>query len=93
MVVLREVSCPEGVDARICLRVKVSNHGNRSGSGTCRLRSTSVADTGGDMSIFGAELPVAGLAPGSDLVATVPWTRPAPDPPVFGGYCEPGLRA
>jgi hypothetical protein len=93
MIVLREVSCPEGMDARICLRVRVTNQGNESGPGTCHIRSTSSSDTGEEIDIFSGELPIAGLAPGSDLVATVGWTRALPDPPDFVGYCEPSLRS
>ena len=93
MIFLREVSCPAGMDAKICLRVKVTNQGNESGPGTCSVRSTAASDTGEEISIFGGELPLAGLAPGSDLVATVSWTRALPDPPDFVGYCEPGLRS
>jgi hypothetical protein len=91
MVVLQEVPCPEAVDATICLRVKVSNFGNESGPGACHLRSTS--DAGEEMDILGGELPIEGLTPGSDLVSTVGWTGPLPDPPDFVGYCEPGLRS
>jgi hypothetical protein len=91
MVVLREVPCPKDVDANICMRVKVSNFGNEAGPGACHLRSTS--DAGEEMDILGGELPIAGLAPGSDLVGTVGWTGALPDPLDIVGYCEPGLRS
>jgi hypothetical protein len=92
MVALRAVPCPKALDANICLRVKVTNYGNESGPGTCRLRSTSGSD-GDEVVISSGELPIADLAPGSDLVATVGWTRPVPDTADFVGYCEPSLRS
>jgi hypothetical protein len=91
MVVLREVPCPKAVDANICLRVKVSNFGNESGPGACHLRTTS--DAGEEMDIPSGELPIAGLEPGSDLVAILGWTRPVPDAADFVGFCEPSLRS
>ena len=92
MAVLREVTCPPGTEAQLCFKVKVTNLGNAPGSGTCELRATIVSDTG-DVPVFDGEVPVRDLAPGSDVVAIVGWTRPVPNPPVFGGHCEPGLRA
>lgn len=93
MVVLREVQCPTGTEGRLCFRVKVTNLGSESGSGTCELRSTIVSEAGEDVPVFDGKVPVSNLAPGSDVMTVVGWNRAIPNPPVFGGQCEPGLLA
>jgi hypothetical protein len=91
MVVLRQVTCGSEISATTCLRVRVTNRGNRPGDGYCRPRATE-SGPNGEKSVWGERLSLRDVAPNEAVTATLAWTKPLPSPPRFGGYCEPGLR-
>jgi hypothetical protein len=91
MIVLRQVPCASEVSATTCLRVRVTNRGDRAGDGSCRPRATEVS-ANGQMAVFGERLSLQDVASGEVVTATLAWTKKLPNPPNFGGDCEPGLR-
>ncbi|HTG46903.1 MAG TPA: hypothetical protein VK646_04545 [Actinomycetota bacterium] len=85
MTVISPVPCDVGVIATACVQVKISNLGDEEGDGSCRLVSAS--------GVQGDVFPVSGIGPGASLMTTALWTEQVPDPPIFSGVCEPGLRS
>ena len=84
MILLAPVACGVGVIATPCYTVRITNRGDEEGDGSCRLRS---ADTLGEF------FPVSGIAPGASITTTALWNEQVPDPPIFTGECEPGMRS
>ena len=76
MIVVGPVACGQGVIATACLTVRITNLGDATGDGSCRLISAGT---------LGEFFPVSGIAPGTSIVTTALWNDQLPDPPIFSG--------
>lgn len=83
MIVVAPVACGVGVIATACLTVIITNLGDATGDGSCRLISAGT---------LGEFFPVSGIAPRTSITTTALWNDQLPDPPIFSGGCEPGSR-
>jgi hypothetical protein len=90
MIVIGDTACPEGVDATLCVRVRVANRGDRSGDGFCRLRDVTTT-SGREVSVWGPQLELKDFPGHSTIERVLAWTRGLPEDGL-SGYCEPGLR-
>src|SRR6266508_3601645 len=80
MIILHRTPCANGVSATACLKVRVTNRGDRAGSGFCRPRAFETGENG-TVTLWGQRLELTNVAPGEQVTATLPWKGQLPTRP------------